>query len=293
MAEHMHDIKRRIKSISSTERITNAMKLVSASKLRKAKAAYENSRGYMSGVLDDIRGVFEDIEDIPEVFVEGSREIKNRCYVLITSSNGLCGSFNSNVIKTLEAELARDNAGRDNALLVTIGTKGRDYFLRRGYQLLMTHDAPADTVDYAETRKISEPLIRMYLDGKIDEIKIVYTRYINTLRQEPAAVQLLPVKRENIDSLAEEKKLNHVIEYSPSPEEVFNYLVPMYLELTVFSVCMESATCEYAARRSAMENANDSARDMLSSLQTEYNHARQSAITDEIIEIVAGSEAQK
>ena len=193
MAEHMHDIKRRIKSISSTERITNAMKLVSASKLRKAKAAYENSRGYMSGVLDDIRGVFEDIEDIPEVFVERSREIKNRCYVLITSSNGLCGSFNSNVIKALEAELARDNAGRDNALLVTIGTKGRDYFLRRGYQLLMTHDAPADTVDYAETRKISEPLIRMYLDGKIDEIKIVYTRYINTLRQEPAAVQLLPV----------------------------------------------------------------------------------------------------
>lgn len=293
MAEHMHDIKRRIKSISSTERITNAMKLVSASKLRKAKAAYENSRGYMSGILENIRGVFEDIEDIPEVFVEGSREVKKRCYVLITSSNGLCGSFNSNVIRTLESELKRDNAGPDDALLVTIGTKGRDYFARRGYRILMAHDAPADTVDYAETKEISEPLIGMYLDGKIDEVKIIYTEYINTLKQEPAALQLLPVKRESIDSLSEGKKLNHVIEYSPGPEEVFNYLVPKYLELMVFSVCMESATCEYAARRSAMENANDSARDMLSSLQTKYNHARQAAITDEIIEIVAGSEAQK
>lgn len=293
MAEQMHEIKRRIKSISSTERITNAMKLVSASKLRRAKSAFENSREYMNRLLEDIRGVFDDIEDVPAVFVEGTREIKKRCYVLITSSNGLCGSFNSNVIKTLEAELARDGAGPDEALLVTIGTKGKDYFSRRGYNLIMTHDAPADTVDYAETIKISEPLIRMYRSGEIDQIKIIYTKYINTLRQEPTVVQLLPVKKENVEELSDGGDVRHVIEYSPGPEEVFDYLVPKFLELTVFSVCIESATCEYAARRTAMESANDSARDMLSSLQTEYNHARQSAITDEIIEIVAGSEAQK
>ena len=289
MAEHMQNIQRRIKSISSTERITNAMKLVSAAKLRKAKEVFENSRLYLGRLLESIQDTFADTADVPVEFLSGSREIKNKCYVLITSSNGLCGSFNGNVIRTMEEELAAYDGGREHVRLVTIGYKGKDYFLHHDVEIIQTHDAPADTVTFSETREISGPLIDMYLAGEIDEIDIVYTAYINTLRQEVTVKRLLPLE---IPERKEEQKFNMPVEYVPSAAEVFGYLVPKYVELMIFNTCIESATCEYAARRTAMENANDNAKDMLSQLQLAYNHARQAEITDEIIEIVAGSEAQ-
>ncbi|MFQ9892201.1 MAG: F0F1 ATP synthase subunit gamma [Emergencia sp.] len=153
----------------------------------------------------------------------------------------------------------------------------------------MEHDAPADTVTFEETRNVSQPLMEMYLRGEIDEIDIVYTSYVNTLRQEVVVKKLLPL---DIAKL-EEGTFARPIEYEPSAEEVFTYLIPKYIELMIFSACIESATCEYAARRTAMENANDNAQDMLADLQLAYNHARQADITDEIIEIVAGSQAQE
>lgn len=289
MAEHMQSIQRRIKSIGSTERITNAMKLVSAAKLRKAKATFENSRLYLGRLLASIQETFCDAEGVPREFLTGSRQIRNKCYVLITSSNGLCGSFNGNVIRTMENELNSWGEDRSHVRMVTIGTKGKDYFLHHGVKILMEHDAPADTVTFEETRAISGPLMKMYLSGEIDEIDIVYTAYINTLRQEVTVKRLLPLE---IPEKKEGRKFNMPVEYTPSPEKVFGYLVPKYVELMIFNTCIESATCEYAARRTAMENANDNAKDMLSQLQLEYNHARQAEITDEIIEIVAGSEAQ-
>ncbi len=289
MAEHMQNIQRRIKSIGSTERITNAMKLVSAAKLRKAKAVFENSRLYLGSLLESIQDTFSDTADVPQMFLAGSRPIRNKCYVLITSSNGLCGSFNGNVIRVMEKELDAYEEGRDHVKLVTIGSKGKDYFLHHGVEILQDHDAPADTVTFSETREISGPLMELYRKGEIDEIDIVYTAYINTLRQEVTVRRLLPLE---IPERKEEKKYRMPVEYEPSSTDVFRYLVPKYVELMIFNTCIESATCEYAARRTAMENANDNAKDMLAQLQLEYNHARQAEITDEIIEIVAGSEAQ-
>lgn len=289
MAEQMQNIQRRIKSISSTERITNAMKLVSAAKLRKAKNAFESAQRYMGTLLTSIQRILDDTPDVPTEFLVGSREIKNKCYLLITSSNGLCGSFNGNVIRAMDETLKQSGTRIEDTRLITVGTKGKEYFASRGAQILVEHDAPADTVTFEETRNVSQPLMEMYLRGEIDEIDIVYTSYVNTLRQEVVVKKLLPL---DIAKL-EEGTFARPIEYEPSAEEVFTYLIPKYIELMIFSACIESATCEYAARRTAMENANDNAQDMLADLQLAYNHARQADITDEIIEIVAGSQAQE
>ena len=287
MAENMQDIKRRIKSINSTERITNAMKLVSASKLRKAKAAFTNSQVYLNRVIDNISETLESAEDIPRELLFGGREIKTSCYVLITSSKGLCGSFNNNVIKTMEETIEKAHT---ETKIVAIGSKGHEYFQRHGYDIIMSHDAPVDTVTFEETKEISSPLIEMYKSGEIDEIVLVYTSYVNTLKQEVVVKRLMPF---DPALLTKSGEYNREIEYYPSTRDVFRYLVPKYIELMIFGRAIESATCEYAARRQSMETANDNAKDMLSELQVYYNRARQAEITDEIIEIVAGSEAQR
>ncbi len=291
MAEQMQNIQRRIKSIGSTERITNAMKLVSAAKLRKAKAVFESSRLYLGRILESIQATLEDVEDIPAEYLSGSRQINNKCYILITSSNGLCGSFNANVIRLMSEQLSAYGNDYSHVKLVTIGSKGKDYFAHHGAEILMEHDAPADTVTFEETKEITLPLLEMYQKGEIDEIDIVYTSYINTLHQEVVVKKVLPVDVSKNNE--ETQRYSRVVEYEPSAEEVFSYLIPKYIEVLIFSACIESATCEYAARRTAMENANDNARDMLAELKLEYNHARQAEITDEIIEIVAGAEAQR
>ena len=290
MAEQMQNIQRRMKSIGSTERITNAMKLVSAAKLRKAKAVFESSRMYLGRLLSDIQGTMEDVEDIPSLYLAGSRPVKKKCYILITSSNGLCGSFNGNVIRTMSEQLEAHRDDYRNTRLVAIGSKGKEFFACHGAEILMEHDAPADTVSFEETREISTPLLELYKEGEIDEIDIVYTSYINTLRQEVVVKKVLPVE---VSPKQQEQQTHRFVEYEPSAEKVFSYLIPKYIELLIFSACIESAACEYAARRTAMENANDNAKDMLAELQLAYNHARQAEITDEIIEIVAGSEAQR
>jgi F-type H+-transporting ATPase subunit gamma len=290
MAEQMQGIKRRIKSISSTERITNAMKLVSAAKLRRAKAVYEHSKFFLDRITDSMDETFDNAGSVPKEFLVGSREIKTTCFIILTSSTGLCGSFNGNVIRYTEKIMAQTQR---EYKLVTIGSKGREYFQRRNYDVLISHDATADTVTYEETKEIAEPLIEKYHNGEIDEIVLVYTSYVNTLKQEVITKRILPIDmsdREESDTGAD--KSLHTIEYEPSAIDVFDYLVPKYFELRLYSAAIESATCEHAARRQAMENANDNASDMLNLLQVKYNRARQSQITDAIIEIVSGSEAQ-
>lgn len=290
MAEQMQDIKRRIKSVTSTERITNAMKLVSASKLRRAKKVYEHSKGFLDDIFESMADALNYAENVPAEYVDSQKEVNTKCYVLITSSNGLCGGFNTNIIKALEDILTRETAA---VKLATIGTKGREYFERRGYDVVVSHDDPADSITFDEAKKVVGPLIEMLDSGEIDEIELCFTSYINTLKQEVVVKKLLPFHLEDFHKASSLDHLTHEMEYEPSAMEVFHYMIPKYLELRLYSAAMESATCEHAARRSAMENANDNARDMLSALQIHYNRARQAEITDEIIEIVAGSEAQR
>lgn len=290
MAEQMQEIKRRIKSIGSTERITNAMQLVSAAKLRKSRKKFENAKSYLYSLIETIGDLFETTEDVPTEFLSGSREIKTKCCIVVTSSNGFCGSFNSSVIRAAEDYLEAFRDSEHKVKLITVGSKGKDYFSHHNYNIFMEHDAPADTVTFEETASIAIPVIDLYRKGEIDEVDVVFTSYVNPLKQEVVVKKLLPFDR----SIAKASgNINSTIEYGPSAEEVFNYLIPKYVELVIYSTCIESAACENAARRMAMENAHNNASEMLDELNVQYNRARQTEITNEIIEIVAGSQAQK
>ena len=287
MAVSMQDVKRRMRSVTSMEHITNAMKLVSAAKLRRAKATFEKSNEQFHFITQSIAEIFNNTTSIPERYLEGTREIKNTCYIVLTSSKGLCGGFNSNVIKEAERLMSEHT---DEPSIVAIGTKGRDYFAKNGVDIIADYPDPPETISFLATQKMSRPIIEQYDKGEIDEVILVYTSYLSTLDQQVKSVRLLPFNPETDPNVIKNEK---EIEYEPSMEEVFNYLVPKYVETMLYSAIVESATCEHAARRMAMENATDNAREMLGELELNYNRARQTAITNQLIEIVSGSEAQK
>ena len=286
-AESMQDIKRRIRSVTSTEHITNAMKLVSAGKLRKAKAIFEKTNENSHYITHTIAEIFNSSQDIPPEYLAGNREIKTTCYIIVTSCRGLCGGFNSNVLKEAQREI---DADWEKPVIFAIGSKGKEYFEKRGYEIYGDYLAPPENISFLETREMSVPIIEMYTRGDIDEVVLIYTSFISSMEQEVKNVTLLPFEIEKDPDIIRNSK---PVEYEPSVEAVFNYLVPKYVEMMIYGAVVESATCEHAARRMAMENATDNAREMLDKLSLNYNRARQSAITDEIIEIVAGSEAQK
>lgn len=286
-AESMQDIKRRIRSVTSTEHITNAMKLVSAGKLRKAKAIFEKTNENSHYITHTIAEIFNSSQDIPPEYLAGNREIKTTCYIIVTSCRGLCGGFNSNVLKEAQREIDTD---WEKPVIFAIGSKGKEYFEKRGYEIYGDYLAPPENISFLETREMSVPIIEMYNRGEIDEVVLIYTSFISSMEQEVKNVTLLPFEIEKDPDIIRNSK---PVEYEPSVEAVFNYLVPKYVEMMIYGAVVESATCEHAARRMAMENATDNAREMLDKLSLNYNRARQSAITDEIIEIVAGSEAQK
>lgn len=285
MSANMQDIKRRIKSVTSTRQITNAMKLVSASKLRKAKSTFEKTTKYFSYITNSIEEIFNNTSEVPEKYLSGNREIKRTCYIVVTSCKGLCGGFNINVIKEADRMLSAEQG--EDPLIVAIGSKGKDYFEKR-FNIYKEYLAPPENISFLETREISTPIIELYDKGDIDEIILIYTGFKNSIEQEVITKRLLPFDIEpNPDVLRHDKE----VEYEPSVEAVFNYLVPKYVEIELYGAVVESATCEHAARRLAMENATDNANEMLGSLSLYYNRARQAAITNELVEIVAGSEA--
>jgi len=286
-SSNLSDIKRRIKSVNSTEHITNAMKLVSTAKLRKAKATFEKTREYFHFITDSIEEIFNSTADIPEKYLPGNREINKTCYVIISSCRGLCGGFNTNIIKAAEKEM---NPDPELSVIVAVGSRAKEYFEKRCHNIHSEYCAPPENISFLETKEISRPIIEMYDDGTVDKVVLIYTSFLSTMEQKVKTVTLLPF---SIEYDPDVLKIEKVVEYEPSVEDVFNYLVPKYVEVMIYGAIVESATCEHAARRIAMESATDNARDMLSSLSLYYNRARQASITREIVEIVAGSEAQK
>lgn len=285
-------IKRRIKSVRSIEHITNAMKLVSSAKLRKAKNIYNKSQQYLHFVTESIEDIINNAEDIPNEYLQNNSNKKRSCYIIVTSNGGLCGSFSSNIIKKtlLEIKHDRELRNRETPLLVTVGTKGKEYFSKRGFEIKSEYLLPPENISFVDTHSISKPIIEIYDKGDIDEIKIIYNAFINSLQQHVKIMTLLPFEHSH-ESIRDKSRKQ--VDYEPSIKGVFNYLVPKYVEIMIYSAIVESATCEHAARRIAMENATDNAKDMIAALSLNYNRLRQTAITNEISEIVRGSEALK
>lgn len=285
---NMQDIKRRIRSVTSIEHITNAMKLVSAAKLRRAKGTFEKTREYFHYVTESIQEIFNNGSDLPYRYLKhDEREIKTTCYIIITSNRGLAGSFNTNIIKAAEEEIEAD---WEKPYIVAIGSRGKEYFHKRGYEIASEYMRPPENISFIETQGISKPIIDLYDEGKIDEVVMIYTSFVSSLEQRVVEKTLLPFEIEHDPDMA---PLEKEVEYEPSMDEVFNYLVPKYVEIMIYGAIVESATCEHAARRMAMENATDNANEAIADLNLTFNRARQAAITNEITEIVSGADALK
>lgn len=284
MAQSTRDIKRRIRGIGSTMQITKAMELVSTAKMRKARIRLEKSRPYYLTVLDSIGDVISNI-NINHPLLQ-KREVKKSLYIVIAADRGLAGGYNANINRLIDSKFRKD---KDSVSLITVGLKSRDFFKSRGYDIVGEFIGISEEPQFSDARNIGKLATDLFLKGEVDEINLVYTRFISTLSHEPMVLKLLPTEEIGKTS----NKINKVIEFEPSPEDVLDYLIPKYIESSIFGGLIEASSSEQAARRVAMESATDNAEEMIDDLNMSYNRARQAAITMEISEIVAGAEALK
>ena len=292
MSNDLQAIDRRIKSITGTKKITSAMKLVSAAKFRKAKLYYDESKGYLNYIRQTIAGILchEQNQDIVSAYERKSDKIGRVCYIVITGNRGLCGGFNNNIISRVERQMSIDPGRKE---IITIGSKGYEYFNRRGLKISGKYFEPLEKLTVQEVGEIVEPLLKRFKDGEIDQVKTIYTSFVNNLTQQVKCIKILPFDVEDamIDcKMSKDNLLSHDMEYEPSAAEILDYLLPRYLVMSLHSSIIESTTCEQSARRNAMESATNNAEDMLKELSLYYNRARQAAITNELIEVVSGSE---
>ena len=280
----LKDIRDRIKSVKSIQKVTSAMKMVAAAKIRRSQERMEQARPYTFALEEVIHHLLPDIDrdmlDLLEV-----RDIKRKAYVVVSADRGLAGAFNTNIIKIAEQEI--DQFGKENVDLFCIGKKSRDYFKRRDYNIIESHIDFWNELDYDNAMMIGRSIIDHFISGKVDEIHVIYNYFINLAHQEIKSEVLLPLVYDKQDKEIKDRL------YEPSKEKLVSSLVPRHLNIQVWKYLVESYASEQAARMMAMENATTNAKDMIKSLTLEFNKARQAAITTEMLEIVSGAEALK
>lgn len=284
MAQSTREIRRRIRGVSNTKQITKAMELVSSAKMRKARIRLEETRPYYNTVLDSISNVLSNARVNHPLLQH--RQVKKALFILITADRGLAGGYNANINRLIDSEFRNK---KDSISLITVGLKGRDYFKSRGYDLVGEFIGISEEPDFSHAREIGRTATDLFLRGEVDEINLVYTEFVSTLSYTPKILKILPTEdiKESLDGPSQ------IIEFEPSAEEVLDYLIPKYIEASIFGALIEASSSEQAARRAAMESATDNAEEMIEELNMSYNRARQAAITMEISEIVAGAEALK
>ncbi len=283
MASNMQSIKRRMKSVESTKKITKAMQLVATSKLRKTRNQLDELKPYYNKVQETVAEILASNKgNIENPYLKEHKEGKT-AYIAITSSLGLCGGYNSNVLKTINEYV------QDGDMIYAIGTKAAGYLNRRNISFNDEYLDLNTSLDFKDVIKLVSELIAMYKNKEISKIRIIYTEFVNNLTFTPRVVTLLPVNTEEFKDI---NITNKFTIFEPSPNEVLNSLIPMYLQSLIYGYLVESVTSENASRRTSMENATDNAQELIDGLLLKYNQARQTAITNEISEIVAGANAQ-
>ena len=281
---NLKEIRNRITSVSSTMQITSAMKMVSAAKLKKAQDAITAMRPYsekLTQLLQDLSASLEG--DVAGKYSE-ERAVNNVLVVTITSNRGLCGAFNSNVIKETYQLVQNKYAGKKVDFL-TIGKKAND-ILRKSETVIQNSSAVFDDLTYENVAEIAEYLMQLFADGKYDRIELVYNQFKNAATQVVMKEQFLPI-------VSEQSESNSTTDYifEPSKEEIILELIPRMLKTQLFKAIRDSFAAEHGARMTAMHKATDNATDLRNQLKLTYNKARQAAITNEILEIVGGAEA--
>ena len=287
MAENMADIKRRIKSVTSTKQITKAMELVATSKLRKAKEMALHRGHYTDATYQLLLRVSKYTANINNVYFKIRKEAEKTIYIILTGDKGLAGGFNSNVIKQALSEIGSE---KENAIIVAIGTKAVDYFRRNGYDVVGEYVGISDEPNYDVAKKIVGTVINLYThDGNIKEIRMIYSKFNSVVSQGIVSAKILPINRgaKNSDG----SPVTSLLTIEPGGEDMLQTLVPQYITSLLYGAMIENHAGEEASRRMAMSAATDNANEILEALQIRYNSARQASITNEIIEIVSGAEA--
>jgi len=290
VAQQLRTIKRRISSVKSTQKITRAMELIASSRIIRAQQRVEAARPYSEEMRRLMASVAANASRIDHPLLKERDEVQSVGTVVVTADRGLAGAYNSNVIRAAERDM-RDH-GKDNRLFL-IGKKGVTYFRFRGYEFEESWMGHSEQPRVEDARNVAKAVADEFSEGKVDQVKLAYTRYESAMTQRPAVVQLLPLPKEELEELQEEQRDEQRPQYvfEPDPEQILNYLLPRYVEGLILQGLLEAAASEHAARRRAMKAATDNADDLMDSLTRNYNQARQAEITTEIMEVVGGSEA--
>ena len=277
--------KRRIRSVTSTKKITKAMELVATSKLKKTKNRFEEVKAYTEEIMNMVGSIMSKKIDANCDYLKANDSDKT-LYIVVTSSLGLCGGYNANVYKTVLTEVPTENS-----LLVVLGSKGCSFFKNRGYEIIEGYPEDSTGDEYEVARKVSRIALSKFTTKAVGKIKLVYTRYVNSVTFQPLIVDLLPVTKPVVLETSSENKVHKDTLFEPDATTILNTLIPMYFESSLYGKFVECHVSEQASRRMAMENASDNADEIIEQLQLQYNKARQSAITQEITEVVAGADA--
>ena len=291
----LDDLKKRIASVKSTQKITKAMKMVAAAKLRKAQEAAEQSRPYadnMENLMDSIsRGYIQ--TDSSRNLLTGSDEDKTILLVLFTSERGLCGGFNSQVSKALREKIIELQNQNKTVKVLCVGKKGYDIIKRQYGDLIveMIDLSSVKSIQYGDAKNISDKIIKMYFDAEFDRCLIFYNKFKSVISQIPTEQQVIPAEKSEDETNEDQSKDNSFFEFEPNEKEILEELLPLNFAIQIFKALLESSASEQGARMSAMDNASRNASDMIDSLTLFYNRSRQAVITKELIEIISGAEA--
>lgn len=288
------EIKRRIESVQNTRQITSAMKMVSASKLRKVQAKLGSGDIYRNKLSRLLANLSENVDDITDIPLLEIREVKSIGLLVMTSNRGLCGGYNHHLLKqALEFCEAKKALGIDLGI-IAVGKKGEEFFLRRGIRVDKAFLDFSDIGEQEDALKLSEMLKEAYLEKRYDEIYLAYQAFGSVISQTPTLLRLLPASCEQLETVEEEEEKttylpNYIFE--PEPQEILSKLLALYFQVMIESALIEARAGEHGARMTAMSAATDNATELLQTLKLSYNRARQAAITSEITEIVAGVNA--
>ena len=281
----LRDIQRRIRSVQSTQKITRAMKLVAAAKLRRAQERIVAARPYAAKMAELLGNLVSGSDEAAHPLLE-QREGPRRQVVIVTADKGLAGAFNSNIIRR-SLDLIRESSAADLTLVV-VGRKARDFYRRRPYTIKRDLIGFWDRLAYSHASELADFFMQQYLGNEVDEVWLLYNEFRSVAVQRPVRMQLLPIPKTE-EHTAE--SVDYI--YEPGPEEILGELLPRHVRMQVYRALMESAAGEHGARMTAMEAATSNAKEMIEVLTIQYNKARQEKITKELLDIVGGAEALK
>lgn len=281
----LQDIRRRKKSVTNTQQITKAMKMVAAARLRRAEEAAVSNRPYAEKMREVIADVASNAGSFSHPLLEVREEGKT-LYIVLASDKGLAGAYASNVFKETLAHIKN----KDAVSMVTVGRRAKEYFTVRSFDVISSHIGFTEQPKYENARQIGAELMELFAQGGYKEVYLVYTKFVSALTALPQTIKLLPFTAPE-SSQSTGPAAEYI--YEPSPEGVLGYLLPQYIITTVYAALLQSAASELSSRMNAMSSATDNAEDLISKLDLHYNKVRQANITREITEIVGGAEALK